>query len=402
MAMMSESFLCLAILLVAVTTPALTATSAQLAELGSNFGIRVFQEVVRSSGDQNVVLSPHGVAALMGMAQLGAAGNTLRQLEGVMRYRLNDNGVPLALRQLRKDLIAKSNQDAAYVASSVFVQRDMQLPAAYMKKYRKTFNSWPKQLFFQDNAKATYIINKWVEVKTQGMIHDFLHPGLLDPALTRMVLLNAIFFRGLWKMPFPTEGTQLREFYKADGTRIMVPMMSQIAKVNAGEFVTPSGMDYDVIELPYHDETFSMYIAAPYQKRDPLSSLTNVVDIQLVNEWKMKMHLVKRQVALPKFSLETEINLEKPLENMGIKDMFKSAEANFSNMSKTNKLFVAQALQKVKIEANESGTKASAATAAIIYERMAPLEVAFDRPFLFLIRHNPTGTILFMGQVMEP
>lgn len=399
---MSESFLCLVTLLAAVMTPALTVNSSQLAELGSNFGIRVFQEIVRSAGDQNIVLSPHGVAALMGMAQLGAAGNTLHQLENTMRYRLNDNGVPLALRQLRKDLIAKSNQDAAYVASSAFVQRDMQLPVAYMNKYRKAFNSVPKQLLFQDNAKATYIINKWVEVKTRGMIHDFLQPGLLDPVLTRMVLLNAIYFKGLWKMPFPSEGTQQREFYKADGTRIMVPMMAQIAKVNAGEFMTPSGTDYDVIELPYHGETFSMYIAAPYQKRVPLSSLTNIIDIQLVNEWTMNMRLVKRQVALPKFSLETETNLEQSLKNMGIKDMFNSAEANFSNMSKTKKLFVAHALQKVKIEANESGTKASAATAAIIYERMAPLEVAFDRPFLFLIRHNPTGTILFMGQVMEP
>lgn len=233
--MMCKTLLCLAALLVATPTPCLAVTGHRLAELGGNFGIRVFQEIARNAGDQNVVLSPQGVAALAGMVQLGAAGNTLSQLGNTMGYWLRDNGVPLALRQLQKNLTAKSNQDIAHVASSVFVQRDMQLPRAYMKRYQKTFNSWPKQLFFQDDKKATYIINKWVEVQTRGMIRNFLHPGMLDPTVTRMVLVNAIFFKGLWKMPFPPEGTHEREFYRADGTRVMVPMMTQIAKLNTGE-----------------------------------------------------------------------------------------------------------------------------------------------------------------------
>ncbi|XP_055487733.1 plasminogen activator inhibitor 1-like [Leucoraja erinacea] len=373
-----------------------------VAQLGAAFGLRAFREIARSSPDCNVLFSPHGLAALMGMAQLGAADGTLRQLTHAMGYGLEDKGVMLALKHLQKEVTANSNQDIASTANAVFIQRNMKLPRAYVKNYRKAFNSRPKQLFFQDSAKAASIINKWVEAQTRGMISNFLRPDLLDPLLTRMVLVNAIYFKGLWKMPFDPEDTHHRTFYKADGTQIQVPMMSQITKLNFSEMVTASGMDYDVIELPYHGETFSMFIVAPYRKTDALSALTDIVSVELVNEWKNSLTLGKRQLVLPKFSLENEIDLRIPLARLGITDMFDSSKADFTKISKTQDLFVSQALQKVKIEVDERGTKASAATAAIMYGRMAMETVIIDRPFLFLVRHNPTGTILFMGQVMEP
>ncbi|GCB77848.1 hypothetical protein scyTo_0020040, partial [Scyliorhinus torazame] len=318
----SMSALCLAALLVVTAT--VSDAAKPLAELSADFGIRLFREIAASAGDRNAVFSPHGAATLMGMVQLGAAGDTLAQLASAMGFRL------------------------------------------------------------------------------EGMIRNFLRPGLLDPVLTRMVMLNAVYFKGVWKIPFPVGGTHQREFYKEDGTKMLVPMMSLSAKLNASEFVTPTGLDYDVIELPYHGETLSMYIVAPYLKTVPLSALTNIITASLINEWKNNLETVKRHLVLPKFSLESETDLRKPLSGMGITDMFNEGKADFTKINKTEPLFVSKALQKVKIEVNESGTKASSATAAIFYERMAPLEVVIDRPFLFLVRHNPTGTILFMGQVMEP
>ncbi|XP_072349483.1 plasminogen activator inhibitor 1 [Scyliorhinus torazame] len=396
----SMSALCLAALLVVTAT--VSDAAKPLAELSADFGIRLFREIAASAGDRNAVFSPHGAATLMGMVQLGAAGDTLAQLASAMGFRLEDKGVPLALKHLQKDLTSKSNRDIVFVANSAFIQRNMQLLRAYQKNYRRLFNGWPKQVFFQKSKMATYIINKWVETQTRGMIRNFLRPGLLDPVLTRMVMLNAVYFKGVWKIPFPVGGTHQREFYKEDGTKMLVPMMSLSAKLNASEFVTPTGLDYDVIELPYHGETLSMYIVAPYLKTVPLSALTNIITASLINEWKNNLETVKRHLVLPKFSLESETDLRKPLSGMGITDMFNEGKADFTKINKTEPLFVSKALQKVKIEVNESGTKASSATAAIFYERMAPLEVVIDRPFLFLVRHNPTGTILFMGQVMEP
>ncbi|XP_048380365.1 plasminogen activator inhibitor 1 [Stegostoma tigrinum] len=398
----SQSIPCLASFLLVAAALCQADTRSSIPELSADFGIRLFREVAASVGDRNVVLSPYGATALIGMAQLGAAGNTLEQLWNAMGYRLKDKGVPLALKHLQKDLTAKSNRDIVYSASSVFVQRNMQLQNAYLKSYRRAFNGWPKQIYFHDANTATYLINKWVEVQTRGMIPKFLRPGMLDPVLTRMVLINAVYFKGLWKMPFPAKATHQRVFYKEDGTKILVPMMSQSAKLNASEFVTPSGLDYDVIELPYHGETLSMYIVAPFRKEVPLSALTDIITVSLVDEWTRSLETVKRQLVLPKFSLDSEVDLRKSLTAMGITDIFNARKADLSKISTSEQLFVAKALQKVKIEVNESGTKASAATAAVLYERMAPFEVVIDRPFLFLVRHNPTGTILFMGQVMEP
>lgn len=171
--------------------------------------------------------------------------------------------------------------------------------------------------------------------------------------------------------------------------------------VFAAEFLTPDGHYYDILELPYHGETLSMFIAAPYEKQVPLSALTNILSAQLISQWKGNMTRVTRLLVLPKFSLESEVDLRAPLENLGMTDMFRPGQADFSNLSDQELLHVSRALQKVKIEVNESGTMASSSTVILVSARMAPEEIIMDRPFLFVVRHNPTGTILFLGQVME-
>uniref|UniRef100_A0A2R9CNA6 Plasminogen activator inhibitor 1 n=1 Tax=Pan paniscus TaxID=9597 RepID=A0A2R9CNA6_PANPA len=237
--------------------------------------------------------------------------------------------------------------------------------------------------------------------KIDGMISNLLGKGAVDQ-LTRLVLVNALYFNGQWKTPFPDSSTHRRLFHKSDGSTVSVPMMAQTNKFNYTEFTTPDGHYYDILELPYHGDTLSMFIAAPYEKEVPLSALTNILSAQLISHWKGNMTRLPRLLVLPKFSLETEVDLRKPLENLGMTDMFRQFRADFTSLSDQEPLHVAQALQKVKIEVNESGTVASSSTAVIVSARMAPEEIIMDRPFLFVVRHNPTGTVLFMGQVMEP
>ncbi|XP_064409001.1 plasminogen activator inhibitor 1 [Latimeria chalumnae] len=393
------SLLCLSLTIAVGTFD--SAVASKVTELATDFGIRVFQEVVSSKGDQNVAFSPYGVTSVLAMLQLGAAGTTEEQLRTAMKYGLNEKGVAIALRQLKKALVSPWNRDIVSTVDAVFVQRDMELVNGFIKNFYRTFRDMPKQVDFSDQQRATYIINDWVKVHTEEMINDFLGPDTLDE-MTRLVLINAIYFKGLWKLPFPEEATHSRLFHKSDGSTVLVPMMAQTAKFNYSEFISPTGVDYDVIELPYHGEALSMLIAAPFKKAVPLTSLTKDLDVKLISQWKENLRRASRTLILPKFSLENEIDLKKPLSNMGMKDMFDQVKANFAKISRAENLFVSQALQKVKIEVDESGTKASAATAAIVYARMAPLEVVMDRPFLFVVRHNPTGAILFMGQVMEP
>ncbi|XP_013925382.1 PREDICTED: plasminogen activator inhibitor 1 [Thamnophis sirtalis] len=335
------------------------------------------------------------------MLQAASEGKTLAQIKGAMGFGLREWGVPRALRLLQKTLSGPWGKDVVQMADALFVQRDLPLAPTFMLRFRRLFHQMVKQVDFSDSARAREVVNAWVEQHTNGMIRGFLQEGTLG-ALTRLVLANAIHFKGLWRLPFPEAATRQRVFHKLDGSTVVVPMMEQTAEFNYGEFSTPEQGDYDVIELPYQGEMLSMLIASPFQRDAPLSALVAAVDPRLIAEWKSNMSAVTRLLVLPKFSLESEVDLRAPLEALGMTDMFDCEKANFSRLSGQDGLFVSRALQKVKIEVNESGTEASSATVAIVYSRMAPLEIVLDRPFLFVVRHNPTGTILFMGQVMEP
>ncbi|XP_042542901.1 plasminogen activator inhibitor 1 [Dipodomys spectabilis] len=376
-------------------------TEPQLAQLTTDFGVKVFQQVAQAAKDRNVVFSPYGVASVLAMLQLTAGGKTREQIQAAMGFKIEEKGVAPGLRGLHGELLGPWNKDEISITDAIFVQRDMRLVEGFMPHFFKLFRTTVKQVDFSEAEKARFIINDWVKRHTKGMINDLLGRGAVDP-LTRLVLANALYFNGRWKTPFPESNTHYRVFHKSDGSTIPVPMMAQMNKFNYTEFTTPDGHIYDILELPYHGETLSMLIAAPFRKEVPLSTITSILDAQLISQWKAKMLRLPRLLVLPKFSLETEINLRTPLENLGMTDMFNPAEADFTSLSDQESLHVSQALQKVKMEVDESGTVASSSTVAVVSARMAPEEVIMDRPFLTVVRHNPTGTILFMGQVMEP
>uniref|UniRef100_A0A2K6B4N0 Plasminogen activator inhibitor 1 n=1 Tax=Macaca nemestrina TaxID=9545 RepID=A0A2K6B4N0_MACNE len=349
-----------------------------VAHLASDFGVRVFQQVAQASKDRNVVFSPYGVASVLAMLQLTTGGETRQQIQAAMGFKIDDKGMAPALRHLYKELLGPWNKDEISTTDAIFVQRDLKLVQGFMPHFFRLFRSTVKQVDFSEAERARFIINDWVKTHTKG--------EQLWDQLTRLVLVNALYFNGHWKTPFPDSSTHRRLFHKSDGSTVSVPMMAQTNKFNYTEFTTPDGHYYDILELPYHGNTLSMFIAAPYEKQVPLSALTNILSAQLISHWKGNMTRLPRLLVLPKFSLETEVDLRKQFQ------------ADFTSLSTSP---VAQALQKVKIEVNESGIVPSLA-AVIVSARMAPEEIIMDRPFLFVVRHNPTGTVLFMGQVMEP
>ncbi|XP_054445263.1 plasminogen activator inhibitor 1 [Pteronotus mesoamericanus] len=374
---------------------------SQVAQLATDFGVKVFQQVAQASKDRNVVFSPYGVASVLAMLQVTTRGETRQQIHAAMQFEVEEKGVAPALHQLYKELMGPWNKDEISVADAIFVQRDLKLVQGFMPHFFRLFRTTVKQVDFSEMKRARFIINDWVKRHTKGMINDLLGEGAVDQ-LTRLMLVNALYFNGHWKTPFQEEGTHHRLFHKSDGSTVSVPMMVQTNKFNYTEFSTPDGHYYDILELPYHGDTLSMFIAAPYEKEVPLSALTNVLDAQLISQWKGNMTCLPRLLVLPKFSLESEVNLKRPLENLGMTNMFSPSQADFSSFSDREPLYVSQALQKVKIKVNERGTVASSSTVITVSARMAPEEIIMDRPFLFVVRHNPTGTVLFMGQVMEP
>ncbi|XP_040902968.1 glia-derived nexin [Toxotes jaculatrix] len=368
-------------------------------ERGSDLGIQVFQQVVRSRPLGNVVCSPHGVASILGMLLSGAHGETRKQIISGLRYK--KNGPYKMLKKLHKSLTSKSNQEAVLIANAIFSQVGFPMEQSFVDTNKANFQSETRSLDFGNPDRAANEINEWVNNKTKGHISNLIQPDMLDSAFTRLVTVNAIYFKGLWKSRFQPMNTKMRPFTRGSGDVVSVPMMSQVSVFNIGLASTPQGLKYRVIELPYRGNTVSMLIVLPSDEDTPLSRVVPHISTATVQSWSKVMRMTKVHLALPKFTAEAEVDLEAPLTALGMTDMFSEDKADFSYLS-SEPLHVSKALQKAKIVVNEDGTKAAAATTAILLTRSSPPWVTVDRPFLFLIRHNPTGTVLFMGQINEP
>ncbi|XP_055794440.1 plasminogen activator inhibitor 1-like [Salvelinus fontinalis] len=374
------------------------AALSNLQEKQTDFGMRVFSHVAQTSRGSNLAFSPYGVATILGMAQLGAGGNTLKTLNAKLGFSLQERGMSRQQRLLQKNL---SSEEGVELASGIMVEKKMALEKGFRRGLGKAFQTSPHQLDFSRPDQALEFINAWVSDHTAGTIPSFLSSGALTDE-TRMVLLNALNFQGLWKVPFDPKMTEERLFHCANGSSVPVPMMRLTHRFNYGEFVTPDGVDYDVIEVPYEGESLSMLLVTPFESERPVSVLSSELTTRRLQQWREELRSVKRQLSLPKFTLDTEVDLKSTLTSMGLGDMFNLAKADFTRITTEERLCVSKVLQKVKIEVNEKGTKGSAATAAIMFSRMAVEEITLDRPFLFLIQHKSTGAVLFMGQVNQP
>ncbi|KAL6471811.1 hypothetical protein MHYP_G00204610 [Metynnis hypsauchen] len=368
-------------------------------ERGSNLGLQVFLQVVQEKPQENVVLCPHGVATVLGMLLLGADGKTKHQLLSGLKYK--KKGPYKMLQKLHKTLTSKSSADLVTIANALFTQKGFDMHNDFLATNRDNFLAHNHALDYGNPQQAADVINDWIRNRTKGHIQSLVRADMFDPVLTRLVVINSIYFKGLWKSRFQAQNTKMRSFTGGDGKTYKVHMMSQLSVFNMGVANTTDGVKYRVIELPYHGNSMSMFIALPSEEATPLRAILSHLSTATVKGWTKLMRQGKIHLLLPKFTAEAEVDLEGPLTALGIKDIFAEGKADFRHLS-SEPVYVSKALQKAKIEVNEDGTKAAAATAAILLARSSPPWVAVDRPFLFLIRHNPTGTILFAGQINKP
>ncbi|XP_044523528.1 glia-derived nexin [Gracilinanus agilis] len=371
-----------------------------LEELGSDTGIQVFNQIVKSRPRENIIISPHGIASVLGMLQLGADGKTKKQLTTVMRYGVN--GFGKVLKKINKAIVSKKNKDIVTVANAMFAKNGFKMEVPFVTRNKDVFQCEVRNLNFDNKISASDSINLWVKNETRGMIDNLISPDLIDDRLTRLVVVNAIYFKGLWKSRFQPENTKKRTFVAADGKSYQVPMLAQLAVFRCGSASTPNDLWYNFIELPYHGESISMLIALPTESSTPLSAIIPHISTKTIQSWMTNMVPKRVQLILPKFTAVANLDLKASLKALGITDMFEPSKANFAKISRSESLHISHILQKAKIEVSEDGTKASAATTAILIARSSPPWFIVDRPFLFFIRHNPTGAVLFMGQINKP
>ncbi|XP_008943854.1 PREDICTED: serpin B10-like, partial [Merops nubicus] len=286
--------------------------------------------------------------------------------------------------------------------NELYGEKSLPFSKEYLQLAKKYYNAEPQSVNFVEAAdEIRREINSRAKHQTEGKIQNLLPPGSVD-SLTRLVLINALYFKGEWATKFEAEATRQRPFKINMHTTKPVPMMYLSDKFN---WTYVESVQTDVLELPYRNNDISMFILLPSDIIS-LRKLEKELTFENLSAWTSPklMDKMKMEVYLPRFTLEEKYNLKDTLNKMGIQDAFTEGQADFTGMSETGDLFLSQVFHKCYLEVNEEGTEAAAASLGSLSSRSLGATVIFvaDHPFLFFIRHNKTKSILFLGRFSSP
>jgi len=374
--------------------------SEALVEGNTAFALDVYQRLKDTKG--NIFFSPYSISTALAMTYAGARENTARQMADVLHFTLDQNNLHPTFAKLETWLneIREKGDVQLNVANSLWPQKGYPFLKEYLTLSEKYYRVTITPLNYRQAVEeARKIINQWVEEKTKDKIKNLIKPGILN-SLTRLVLVNAIYFKGNWASQFDEKRTRDDTFYLLSGQRVQVPLMAQ-----KKEFRYAGTGSLQVLELPYVGEDLSMIVLLP-RKTDGLPELEKHLTPETLMQWIAGLRKQEVQVFLPKFKMTSQFRLDQTLPAMGMRDAFDSSKANFSGMDgRRNWLYIGAVIHKAFVDVNEEGTEAAAATAVAMRIKMGrPTSPIFraDHPFIFLIRDNRTGSILFIGRVLDP
>lgn len=366
----------------------------------SAFTLDLYQQLRRADG--NLFFSPYSISSALAMAYAGARVNTQEQMGRTLRFSLPQEKLHPAFAEVQSRLskLREGGTIKLNVANSLWPQQDDRFLDEYLSLVKKYYGVSITPVDYK-NARETArkMINKWVEEKTENKITNIIQPGVLD-SLTRLVLVNAIYFKGKWTKQFKPSETKNEPFFVSPETSVQAPLMRQMQKFKYAELDS-----LQILELPYLGNDLSMLVLLP-RERNGLDQLESHLSLENFMRWKGALREQKVQVFLPKFKTTTLFNLSNTLAAMGMVDAFDRTKADFSGMDgKPNWLYIGAVLHKAYVDVNEEGTEAAAATVvsgvAMGVPKPPPIFRA-DHPFLFLIQENQNGSILFMGRIKDP
>jgi len=365
----------------------------------NEFALDLYAQLRSEPG--NLFFSPYSISTALTMTYAGAGGETARQMREVLGFRLKDDRLHAGCANLSASLEA-DRKTAGYeltIANALWGQRGYGFQSGFLGLNRKHYGAGLKIVDFARNAEgARKEINGWVERKTRDRIKDLIPAGVLSP-LTRLVLTNAIYFKGDWAAKFKESRTKDGIFHVSAAEKVTVPMMKQTEK-----FGYHQGRGFQALELPYKGDALSMVIFLP-ETVDGLAGIEKILTAKKIAEVTGRLHRQKVRVEMPRFKMTLFVSLKEALVAMGMADAFSDRRADFSGMTGGRDLYISHVLHKAFVEVNEEGTEAAAATAVVMALRGMPAPPPLfraDRPFVFIIRDRGTGAILFMGRVANP
>ncbi len=395
-----------------VQKPAAPLTEKQELVAGNTaFALDLYKTAIASGG--NFFYSPYSISLALAMTYAGARGETADQMAATLHFTLPEAQLHPAFNAIDQQVRKQPGQSALAtpdpevtpfemnIANSLWGQKDFTFLQEFLDTLASNYGAGMRLLDYpSDPEKARQIINDWVAGQTKDKIKDLLPEGSID-TLTRLVLANAIYFKAGWVCKFNKDRTADAPFTLLDGSRISVPMMS----MGSGEEMPyNTGEGWEAVALPYQGGTAEMVILLPADGQfvqfeqgltpERMSSILAGLSPRSVD------------LSMPKFGFTSEYQLKKALSELGMPLAFDRYQADFSGMDGKRDLYIGDVYHKAFVKVDESGTEAAAATAVVMdILSMGPLETVkmrADHPFIFLIREKATGSILFMGRVVDP
>jgi serpin B len=389
--------LCVAVSCMAIEPNQPKALSSSVVEGNNKFALELYQKLQSQQG--NLFLSPYSISTALAMTYAGAKGRTAEEMAKTLNFPV-DEQFHKTFGEIIKQLNAEGRKGAfeLVVANALWGQKGLKFLPDYLGLVKADYDGNLEQVDFQTQTEeARKTINAWVENKTKNKIKELIKPGTLGP-LTRLVLTNAIYFKGKWAHQFKPQSTQDAPFTFQNDEKVTIPMMNQ--KEHFGYAETEQ---IQILEMPYVSDDLSMVVLLP-RKTDGIRELEKQLNADNLATWLGNIRKREVLVYFPRFKLTSEFGLADVLKEMGMPDAF-SGNADFSGMTGNRDLFISAVIHKAYVDVNEEGTEAAAATGVMMkatsVEAPPPVFRA-DHPFIFLIRDNHTGSILFMGRTVNP
>lgn len=369
---------------------------SKLVNGNTKFGFKLFSEIAQQDVNKNIFVSPMSVAVALAMTYNGASGETQQAMAKTLELQgLSLQDVNQSNEALRTVLMNADPSVQLSIANSLWVDQKVDLKPEFLQRNQQFYQAKVTDLDFK-SPNAPAMINSWVKENTKGKINQIVDK--IDPNQV-LFLLNAIYFKGSWATKFDATQTANKPFYLANGTQKQHPMMSQ-----RGKYLYSENEQFQAVALPYGKGRFSFYIFLPKQN-STLRAFQQQLNPENWETWMTQFRRREGAIQLPRFKMEYDIELTNALKGLGM-DIAFSSRADFAQMS-TADVEISEVKHKTFVEVNEEGTEAAAVTSVAIAQTSVqmpqePFRMIVDRPFFSCIRDNQTGTLLFMGSIVEP
>lgn len=387
------------------TSPSADQTNIATLVNGNTIFAFDLHQALRST-EGNLFYSPYSISLALAMVYGGARGGTETQMADALNFLFPQaslhpafNSVDLALASRGQGAKVTDEQGfRLHITNDIWGQQGYDFLPEYLDLLAQNYGAGLRVLdFARDPEQSRLTINNQVSKETEEKINDLIPQGVIDE-MTRLVLTNAIYFNAAWQHPFEKTATSPRDFFLLDSSTTAIPMMRQTKS-----FGYLKGNGYQVVELPYDGQEFSMLVLLPDQGQ--FESFEASLSGQMLEDIIDRIQNKEVALSMPKFTYRSSFDLKQALTSLGMTDVFTPGAADFSGMDGKKDLYIQDVVHQAFIAVDEAGTEAAAATAVVVGVTSIPAEIIsvdIDRPFIFVIRDIGTGTVLFAGRVVNP